>query len=58
MGALVFFFFYGSILFFIVAVALRAVRTVKAPVHLHWELYRGSSVYELTDWWTKTPQFV
>jgi len=53
MGALVFLFFYGSILFFIVAVALRAVRTVKAPVHLHWELYRGSSVYELTDWWTK-----
>jgi nitrate reductase gamma subunit len=53
MGTLVFLFFYGSILFFIVAVALRAVRTVKAPVHLHWELYRGSSVYELTDWWTK-----
>jgi len=54
MGALVFFFFYGSILFFIVAVALRIVRTVKAPVHLHWELYKGSSVYEATDWWTKT----
>ena len=54
MGALVFVFFYGSILFFIVVVALRAVRTMKAPVHLHWELYRGSSVYELTDWWTKT----
>jgi len=54
MGALVFLFFYGSILFFIVVVALRAVRTMKAPVHLHWELYRGSSVYELTDWWTKT----
>jgi len=54
MEALVFFFFYGSILFFIVAVALRIVRTVKAPVHLHWELYKGSSVYEATDWWTKT----
>jgi len=54
MGALVFFFFYGSIIFFAVAVALRVVRTVKTPVHLHWELYKGSSVYELTDWWART----
>jgi nitrate reductase gamma subunit len=54
MGTLVFVFFYGSILFFIVATALRTMRTAKAPVHLHWELYKGSSVYELTDWWTKT----
>jgi nitrate reductase gamma subunit len=22
-------------------------------LHLHWELYNESSVYELTDWWTK-----
>ena len=54
MGALVFVFFYVSILFFVVAMALRVTRTVKAPVHLHWELYKGSSIYELTDWWTKT----
>ena len=53
MGALVFVFFYVSILFFVVATALRTVRTVKAPVHLHWELYKGSSIYEVMDWWTK-----
>jgi nitrate reductase gamma subunit len=28
-------------------------RCVSAPVHLHWELYKGSSIYERTEWWTK-----
>ena len=54
MGALILFVFYGSILFFIVASVLRGIRYASAPLHLHWELYNGSSVYELTDWWTKT----
>lgn len=30
------------------------VKYANAPLHLRWELYRGSSVYELSDWWTKT----
>ena len=54
MGGLILFLFYGSILFFIVAAGFRVRKCVSAPLHLHWELYKGSSVYELTDWWTKT----
>jgi nitrate reductase gamma subunit len=54
MGGLILFSFYGSILFFIVVAAFRVGKCVSAPLHLHWELYKGSSVYELTDWWTKT----
>jgi nitrate reductase gamma subunit len=27
---------------------------MNAPIHLHWELYQGSSIYELTEWWGKT----
>lgn len=54
MGGVILFFFYGSILFFIIATALRIRRCVTAPLHVHWELYEGSSVYELPDWWTKT----
>jgi nitrate reductase gamma subunit len=53
MGAMILFIFYGSILFFIVAVALRVKKCVNAPVHLHWELYQESSIYELNEWWTK-----
>ncbi len=51
MGAFVLVVFYGSILFCIIVSAMRVGRYASAPVHLHWELYRGSSVYELTDWW-------
>ena len=51
---MILFIFYGSILFFIIAIALRIKRCVNAPIHLRWELYKGSSVYELTEWWTKT----
>jgi nitrate reductase gamma subunit len=54
MGAMILFIFYGSILFFILATALRVRRCMNAPIHLHWELYKGSSIYELTDWWAKT----
>ena len=51
---MILFIFYGSILFFIIAAALRVRKCVNAPLHLHWELYKGSSVYELTEWWGKT----
>ena len=54
MGAMILFIFYGSIFFFILATAIRARRCVNAPIHLHWELYKGSSIYELTEWWAKT----
>jgi len=54
MGGLILFIFYGSILFFIIAMALRVRKCINAPIHLHWELYKGSSVYELTEWWEKT----
>jgi len=54
MGGLILFIFYGSILFFIIAMALRVRKCVNAPIHLHWELYKGSSIYELTEWWGKT----
>jgi nitrate reductase gamma subunit len=54
-GALVFVFFYGSILFFIIATALRVKECVRVPVHVHWELYRGSSLYEAPHWWTEPP---
>ncbi len=54
MGGMILFVFYGSILFFVVASALRGIKYASAPLHLHWELYQESSVYELTDWWKKT----
>jgi len=51
---MILFIFYGSILFFIIVTALRVRRCVHVPIHLHWELYKGSSIYELNEWWTKT----
>ncbi len=54
MGAMILFIFYGSILFFILATAVRVGRCLKVPVHVHWELYKKSSIYELTEWWEKT----
>ena len=54
MGPTILFIFYGSILFFIISTTLRVRRTINAPIHLHWELYKGSSIYELTQWWTKS----
>ena len=46
--------FYGSAAFCVIALVVMIVRYAKAPLHLHWELYRGSSVYETPEWWTKT----
>ena len=54
MGTIILLIFYGSILFFIVATSLRVVKVARTPLHLHWELYKGSSIYELTEWWAKT----
>ncbi len=53
MGLIVLGVFYGSILFCVVVCIGKLVRFARAPLHLRWELYRRSSVYELTDWWTK-----
>jgi nitrate reductase gamma subunit len=50
MGGAVLLFFYGSILFCLIASAVRARKYLSAPLHLRGELYRGSSVYELTNW--------
>ena len=54
MGPTILFIFYGSILFFIISTALRVRSGINAPIHLHWELYKGSSIYESAEWWTKT----
>jgi len=54
MGGLILFIFYGSILFFVIASVVRGLRYASAPLHVHWDLYSGSSVYELPDWWRKT----
>ena len=54
MGGTVLFFFYGSILFCVIASVVRMAKYACAPLHLRGELYRGSSVYELTDWWKKS----
>ena len=56
MGGLALFFFYGSILFCIIASVVRMTKYTCAPLHLRWELHRGSSVYELTDWWKRSPR--
>jgi nitrate reductase gamma subunit len=54
MAGLILFIFYGSILFFVIAMGVRVGKCVSAPLHLHWELYQGSSIYESMNWWTKT----
>ena len=56
MGGMVLVLFYGSILFFLIASGVRIAKYVSAPLHLRWELYRGSSVYELIDWSQKSPR--
>lgn len=53
MGGAPFIIFYGSIAFSVIVSILRMVRYASAPLHLRWELYRGSSVYEQSEWWTK-----
>jgi len=43
--------FYGSGLFFAIAVLLKLIKYYRTPVHLRWEIYKGSSVYEKVNWW-------
>lgn len=54
MGGLILFIFYGSILFFIIATVFQVRKTISAPLHLSWDLYKGSSIYESLDWWKRT----
>ncbi|MCX8023289.1 MAG: respiratory nitrate reductase subunit gamma [Syntrophorhabdaceae bacterium] len=53
MGSAVVIIFYGSILFCLVGVVVRLIKFIKMPVHLKWEFYKGSSIYEQMEWWTK-----
>jgi len=53
MGGFVFAVFYGSIAFCAIALIVKMVKYARAPLHLRWEYYRGSSTYESIDWWTK-----
>ena len=53
MGTIVLFIFYGSIIFCLIASIRKAVTYTTAPLHLRWELYRESSVYELPDGWNR-----
>jgi len=53
MGGIVLAVFYGSIVFCVIALAVRMVKYARAPLHIRWEFYRGSSTYELVDWWTR-----
>ena len=53
MGIAVLVLFYGSAVFCVVALVWMMVKYVRAPLHLHWELYREGSVYESPEWWTK-----
>ena len=59
---------YASVLVFIVACIVRAVRYARLPLHLRWELYpvpheekkraeHGGSYLETNDWWTKPTLF-
>ena len=55
MGGLILVLFYGSIVFCVVASVIKIDRYASAPLHLHWEIYQGSSVYESVDWWNHPP---
>jgi nitrate reductase gamma subunit len=55
MGGFVLVLFYGSILFCIITAVGRLIKIARLPLHLKWEFYRDSSVYEQEDWWTKPP---
>ncbi len=45
--------FYGSAAFCVIALVVKIARYINAPLHLRWELYSGSSVYEQPEWWNK-----
>jgi nitrate reductase gamma subunit len=47
------FIFYGSMAFFTIAAVVMLIRYVRAPIHLRWEFYQESSIYEKTEWWTQ-----
>jgi len=57
---------YASVAVFLAAVAYRAVKIARLPIHLRWELYPvahekgrvsyGGSYLEEPDWWTKPRQ--
>jgi nitrate reductase gamma subunit len=53
MGGVILFIFYGSIIFCVVASIIKIAKYATAPLHLRWELYQGSSVYELPDGWNQ-----
>ncbi|MFC2018113.1 hypothetical protein ACFLTQ_02290 [Chloroflexota bacterium] len=48
--------FYGSALFFAIAVILKLVKYFRAPVHLRWEIYKEGSVFEKVNWWNHEPE--
>lgn len=58
MGIAVLVLFYGSGVFFIIAFLVMLLRYINVPIHLNWELYKSSSVYELPEYWTKTPRTI
>lgn len=55
---------YASIVVFVAAIAIRALKIARLPLHLRWELYPvahekgrahyGGSYLEEVDWWTKS----
>lgn len=45
--------YYGSIAFCVIASLVRLIKFAVAPIHLRWEFYRTSSLYELSDWWAR-----
>jgi len=57
---------YLSVAVFIIGIAWRAVKIIRLPIHLRWELYPvahekgrahyGGSYLEESDWWTKPRQ--
>ena len=53
MGIALLVLFYGSIVFFLIAVVYKLFKFARSPVNLKWEIYKGSSIYEQSDWWTK-----
>lgn len=53
MDTAVVFIFYGSIFFCAIASSVKIARFITTPLHLKWEYYRGSSIYETTEWWTR-----
>jgi hypothetical protein len=53
MDIVIIFLFYGSILFCLTASTIKIVGFVTTPLHLKWEYYNGSSVYESMEWWTR-----